>query len=134
VSNAGYGFGLSTFVAGVVLVRFSALGSFSGKHTPRLRERIVALVLLGGGSVVVLVAFAVFASASHSPCPESSWPSPQKGETSNAMSFNKVVRSVAFSLGSAFGGLMLAAGTPTAARCPSQRSSGSAAGECGTAE
>lgn len=78
MSNAGYGFGLSTFVAGVVLVRFSALGSFSGKLTPRLRERIVALVLLGG-SVVVLVAFAVFASASHSPCPESSWPSPQKG-------------------------------------------------------
>lgn len=79
MSNAGYGFGLSTSVAGVVLVRFSALGSFSGKLTPRLRERIVALVLLGGGSVVVLVAFAVFASASHSPCPESSWPSPQKG-------------------------------------------------------
>ena len=44
MSNAGYGFGLSTFVAGVVLVRFSALGSFSGKLTPRLRERIVALV------------------------------------------------------------------------------------------
>ena len=79
MSNAGYGFGLSTFVAGVVLVRFSALGSFSGKLTARLRERIVALVLLGGGSVVVLVAFAVFASASHSPSPESSWPSPQKG-------------------------------------------------------
>lgn len=67
MSNAGYGFGLRTFVAGVVLVRFPALGSFSGKLTPRLRERIVALVLLGGGSVVVLVAFAVFASASHSP-------------------------------------------------------------------
>jgi hypothetical protein len=68
VSNAGYGFGRSTFVAGVVLVR-SQRGSFSGKLTPRLRERIVALVLLGGGSVVVLVAFAVFASASHSAMP-----------------------------------------------------------------
>lgn len=32
-------------------------------------------------------------------------------ETSSAMSFNKVVRSVAFSLGSAIGGQMLAAGT-----------------------
>ena len=79
MSNAGYGFGLNTVVAGVVLVRFSALGSFSGKLTPRLRERIVALVLLGGGSVVVLVAFAVFASASHSSSLESCWPSPQKG-------------------------------------------------------
>jgi predicted MFS family arabinose efflux permease len=111
VSNAGYGFGLSTFLAGVVLVRFSALGSFSGKLTPRLRERIVALVLLGGGSVVVLVAFAVFASASHSPMPGVILAVTPERETSSAMSFNKVVRSVAFSLGSAFGGLMLAAGT-----------------------
>jgi hypothetical protein len=101
VSNAGYGFGLSTFVAGVVLVRFSALGSFSGKLTPRLRERIVALVLVGGGSVVVLVAFAVFASASHSPCPGVILAVTRERETSSVVGFNKVVRSVAFSLGSA---------------------------------
>lgn len=69
MGNAGYGLGLSTFVAGVVLVRFSALGSFSGKLTPRLRERIGALVLLGGGSVVVLAVVPVFASACHSPLP-----------------------------------------------------------------
>ena len=34
------------------------------------------------------------------------------------MSVNKVVRSVAFSLGRAFGGLMLAAGTNTGHRSP----------------
>lgn len=34
-------------------------------------------------------------------------------ETSSAMSFNQVVRSVGFSLGSAVGGLVLAAGTDT---------------------
>ena len=34
-----------------------------------------------------------------------------KSETSSAMSFNQVVRSVGFSLGSAIGGLVLAAGT-----------------------
>ena len=101
MSNAGYGFGLSTFVAGVVLVRFSALGSFSGKLTPRLRERIVALVLLGGGSVVVLVAFAVFASAAPFAMPGVTLAVTPERETSSAMSFNKVVRSVAFSLGSA---------------------------------
>jgi predicted MFS family arabinose efflux permease len=39
-------------------------------------------------------------------------------ETSSAMSVNKVVRSVAFSLGSAFGGLMLAAGTNTGHSSP----------------
>ena len=33
-------------------------------------------------------------------------------ETSSAMSFNQVVRSVGYSLGSAIGGLVLAAGTP----------------------
>jgi hypothetical protein len=39
-------------------------------------------------------------------------------ETSSAMSVNKVVRSVAFSLGSAFGRLMLAAGTNTGHSSP----------------
>lgn len=37
------------------------------------------------------------------------------------MSFNKVVRSVAFSLGSAFGGLMLAAGSNSGHSSPSRR-------------
>ena len=36
-----------------------------------------------------------------------------KSETSSAMSFNYVVRSVGYSLGSAIGGLVLAAGTAT---------------------
>jgi MFS family permease len=36
-----------------------------------------------------------------------------KSETSSAMSFNYVVRSVGYSLGSAIGGLILAAGTDT---------------------
>ncbi len=36
-----------------------------------------------------------------------------KSETSSAMSFNYVVRSIAYSLGSAIGGLVLAAGTDT---------------------
>ena len=36
-----------------------------------------------------------------------------KSETSSAMSFNYVVRTVGYSLGSAIGGLILAAGTAT---------------------
>ena len=39
-------------------------------------------------------------------------------DTTSAMSYNKVHRSVAFSLGSAFGGLMLAAGTTTGHSSP----------------
>ncbi|URM99432.1 MFS transporter [Actinomadura madurae] len=38
--SAGYGFGLTTFVAGLVLIPFSVLGFVSGRLTPRVRERI----------------------------------------------------------------------------------------------
>ena len=41
-----------------------------------------------------------------------------KSETSTAMSFNQVVRAVGFSLGSAVGGLILAAGTATGHLAP----------------
>ena len=43
-----------------------------------------------------------------------------KSETSSAMSFNYVVRSVGYSLGSAIGGLVLAAGTGTGRLFPNE--------------
>lgn len=131
--SAGYGFGLTTFVAGVVLVPFSALGFVAGKLTPRVRERIGAPSLLAGSAVVVLGAFALFA-ATRSNLTElfvamgvlgfgvGSFSAAMPGvilavtpysETSSAMSVNQVVRSVGFSLGSAIGGLVLTAGTDT---------------------
>lgn len=131
--GAGYGFGLSTFVAGLVLVPFSALGFVAGKLTPRVRERLDAPLLLAGSAVVVLGAFALFAVARSNLAElfvamgvlgfgvgsfSAAMPgvilavTPQR-ETSSAMSFNQVVRSVGFSLGSALGGLVLAAGTDT---------------------
>lgn len=129
--SAGYGFGLSTFVAGLVLVPFSALGLLAGKLTPRLRRRIGARFLLVGSSVVVLVAAAVFAVARSSltellasmailgfgvggfsaAIPAVILAVTPGDETSSAMSVNQVVRSVGFSFGSAVGGLVLAAGT-----------------------
>jgi predicted MFS family arabinose efflux permease len=131
--STGYGFGLTTFVAGLVLVPFSLLGFVAGKLTPRVRERIGAPVLLAGSAVVVLIAFVLFAAA-RSNLAEllvamailgfgvGSFSAAMPGvilavtphsETSSAMSFNQVVRSVGFSLGSAIGGLVLAAGTGT---------------------
>ena len=131
--GAGYGFGLTTFVAGLVLVPFSALGFVAGKLTPRVRERLDAPLLLAGSAVVVLGAFALFAVARSNLAElfvamgvlgfgvgsfSAAMPgvilavTPQR-ETSSAMSFNQVVRSVGFSLGSALGGLVLAAGTDT---------------------
>ena len=131
--TAGYGFGLTTFVAGLVLVPFSLLGFVAGKLTPRLRERIGASPLLAGGAIVVLGAFAFFALARSSlaellvamailgfgvggfsaAMPAVILAVTPNSETSSAMSFNQVVRSVGFSLGSAVGGLVLAAGTDT---------------------
>ena len=117
----------------MVLVPFSALGFIAGKLTPRVRERIGAPLLLAGSAVVVLGAFALFAAA-RSNLAElfvamgvlgfgvGSFSAAMPGvilavtphsETSSAMSFNQVVRNVGFSLGSAIGGLVLAAGTDT---------------------
>jgi predicted MFS family arabinose efflux permease len=131
--GAGYGFGLTTFVAGLVLVPFSVLGFVAGQLTPRLRERVGAPLLLAASAIVVLAAFALFAVARSNlaelltamailgfgvgsfsaAMPGVILAVTPKSETSSAMSFNQVVRSVGFSLGSAIGGLVLAAGTET---------------------
>ncbi|MEU0173845.1 MFS transporter [Streptomyces massasporeus] len=129
--SAGYGFGLTTFVAGLVLIPFSVLGFVAGKLTPRMLERIDAPWLLGGSAVVIGGGFVLFAAArSHlselflamsvlgfgvgsfsAAMPGVILAATPKSETSSAMSFNYVVRSVGYSLGSAIGGLVLDAGT-----------------------
>ena len=134
--SAGYGFGLNTFVAGLVLVPFSVLGFVAGKLTPRIRRRIDAPLLLAGSAVVVGGGFVLFAAARSSlaelfvamgvlgfgvgsfsaAMPGVILAVTPKSETSSAMSFNYVVRSVGYSLGSAIGGLVLAAGTETGRR------------------
>ena len=129
---AGYGFGLSTFEAGLVLVPFSALGFVAGKVTPRLAKKTGASALLTLSALVVLAAFAVFALARSdiwlvlvamailgfgvggfsAAMPAVILAVTPQSETSSAMSFNQVVRGTGFSIGSAVGGLVLAAGTP----------------------
>ncbi|MEW2433430.1 MFS transporter [Streptomyces caniferus] len=129
--GAGYGFGLTTFVAGLVLIPFSVLGFVAGKLTPRVRTRISDPLLLAGSAVVVGGGFALFAAARSdlaelfaamgvlgfgvggfsAAMPGVILAVTPKSETSSAMSFNYVVRSVGYSLGSAIGGLILAAGT-----------------------
>jgi hypothetical protein len=62
--GAGYGFGLTTFVAGLVLIPFlipfSVLGFVAGKLTLRVRTRIADPLLLVGSAVVVGGGFALF--------------------------------------------------------------------------
>ena len=131
-AGTGYGFGFSVFVAGLVLVPFSALGFVGGRLAPALRARVPLTVILAAGAAVVLAALVMFALAR-----TRAWESfvvmgalgfgvgtfsaampgvilavTPPGETSSAMSFNQVVRSVGFSLGSALSGFILSAYTP----------------------
>lgn len=132
-SSAGYGFDLTTFQAGLVLVPFSVLGFVAGKLVPPLRRRLTARRLLAVSTVLVLAAFVLFAlTRTHLAAPviamsilgagvgafSAAMPAvilaatPQ-AETASAMGVNQVVRSVGFSIGSALGGLILAGYTTT---------------------
>ncbi|MET7336776.1 MFS transporter [Nonomuraea sp. NPDC005650] len=136
----GYGFGVNVFVAGLVLVPFSALGFAGGKLAPSLRRRLAAATVLAVGGAVVLVALVVFALARgqlfmafavmgllglgvgtfSAAMPAAILAATPQEETSSAMSFNQVVRSVSYSLGSALGGLVLAAHTGPGATFPAE--------------
>jgi predicted MFS family arabinose efflux permease len=128
---AGYGFGLNTFQAGLVLVPFSVLGFTAGRLLPRLRGKLSARTLLAASTTIVLAAFLLFAlarghlaepviamgmlgfgvGAFSAAMPAVILATTPKAETASAMSVNQVVRSVGFSIGSALGGLILAAHT-----------------------
>lgn len=130
-ASAGYGFGLDTFQAGLVLVPFSVLGFIAGRLVPTLRGKLGARTLLGGSTIVVLAAFVLFAlsrdhlaepviaisilgfgvGAFSAAMPAVILAATPAAETASAMSVNQVVRSVGFSIGSALGGLILAAHT-----------------------
>jgi predicted MFS family arabinose efflux permease len=125
---AGYGFGLDTFQAGLVLIPFSILGFAAGRVLPWLRRRWAARGLLAASTAFVLVAFIVFAvardhlaepvaamsvlgvgvGAFSAAMPAVILAATPKAETASAMGVNQVVRSVGFSIGSALGGLILA--------------------------
>ncbi|MBL7489342.1 MFS transporter [Frankia sp. AgB1.9] len=144
---AGYGLGLSTFVAGLILVPFSALGFVAGRLSPLLGRRLGAAGLLAVNALVVLGAALLFALArAHlvelvtamgvlgfgvggfsAAMPAVILATTPPGETASAMSLNHVVRSVGFSLGSALGGLVLAGATPAGRRFPTDAAYATAA-------
>ncbi|WP_405057309.1 MFS transporter [Kribbella sp. NBC_01505] len=128
---AGYGFGLNTFQAGLVLVPFSVLGFAAGRLVPGLRAKLGARTVLAASTAVVLAAFVLFAlardqlfepvlamsilgfgvGAFSAAMPAVILAATPAAETASAMGVNQVVRSVGFSIGSALGGLILAAHT-----------------------
>jgi predicted MFS family arabinose efflux permease len=129
--TAGYGFGLDTFQAGLVLVPFSVAGFVAGRAVPRLASRMGAARTVAASLVLVAFGFLVFAlgrstmagpvlavtvlglgvGAASAAMPAMILAATPSDETASAMSVNQVVRSVGFSLGSALGGLLLAAHT-----------------------
>ena len=60
---AGYGLGLSTFVAGLILVPFSALGFVAGRLSPLLGRSLGAAGVLAVNALVVVGAALLFALA-----------------------------------------------------------------------
>lgn len=137
-ASAGYGFGVGVFVAGLVLVPFSILGFLGGKLVPPLRARLAPTTVLALGGVAVLAALVVFAltrdqlwlsfavmgllglgvGVFSAAMPAAILIVTPAAETSSAMSFNQVIRSVGFSIGSALGGLTLVANTPAGSTFP----------------
>ncbi|HEY2877491.1 MFS transporter [Nocardioides sp.] len=129
--TAGYGFGLDTFQAGLVLVPFSIAGFVAGRMTPPLVRRLSAartvaaslgLVAFGflvfcigrstlAGPVIAVAVLGVGVGAASAAMPAMILAATPADETASAMSVNQVVRSVGFSVGSALGGLILSAHT-----------------------
>ncbi|BDM74372.1 hypothetical protein HEK616_78590 (plasmid) [Streptomyces nigrescens] len=136
--STGYGFGVDVVIAGLVLVPFSALGFAGGKLVPPLRRRLAPATVLAAGATAVLAALALFAvhrsqlwlaftvmgvlglgvGVFSAAMPNAILAVTPAEETSSAMSFHQVVRSVGFSVGSALGGLTLAAHTPAGSTFP----------------
>ncbi len=137
-ASAGYGFGADVFVAGLVMVPFSALGFAGGKLVPSLHKRLAPATVLAAGGTAVLAALTLFAltrsqlwlpftvmgvlglgvGVFSAAMPTAILAVTPAEETSSAMSVNQVVRSVGFSIGSALGGLTLAAHTPVGSTFP----------------
>ena len=137
--RVGYGYGLTDFQAGLVLVPFSVLGFVAGRLAPRLGKRTGPFPLLAGSGVVVVAACALFAATNDlgvawpivamsllgfavgglsAAMPQAILAVTPPEDTAAAMSVNQVVRAVGFSIGSALGGLLLAAATPTGQFAP----------------
>jgi predicted MFS family arabinose efflux permease len=129
--GVGYGFGLNTFEAGLVLVPFSVAGFVAGRLVPRQVARHGAVRTMSASAVLVAFGFLVFAvgrsvlagpvlavailgfgvGAVSAAMPAMILAVTPADETASAMSVNQVVRSVGFSVGSALGGYILSART-----------------------
>ncbi|MEP7025295.1 MAG: MFS transporter [Actinomycetota bacterium] len=131
--SAGYGFGASAAVAGLVLVPFSAMSFLASRTVPALtRGALASRLALPVSCLVVLAALVLFAvarghlwqilvimgiagygvGAVFSAVPALIVGAVPAAVTSSAISVNQVLRTIGFAAGSALAGLILQAATP----------------------
>jgi predicted MFS family arabinose efflux permease len=138
--DAGYGFALSGVLAGAALIPFSLLGFVAGRLTPRLAAWLgdawtfvvcaaavmvaaVLFALLPQSLLATLAAMGVLGygvGGASAVMPALVLAGAPVEETASVLSINQIVRSVAFSIGSALAGLLLAAATGAGDVFPSQ--------------
>lgn len=139
-SEASYGLGLAGVGAGAALIPFSLLGFAGGNVLPHIVSRIsdgaayaaatataiagsILFIVTINSLVSVLVSFAVLGFAVgviSALMPRLVLAGVPDGETSSVLSMNQVVRSIGFSAGSAFAGMLLAVATPAGQALPTQ--------------
>lgn len=131
-TSAGYGFGSSIVVSGLVLLPFSVGSVAASRVAPVIARRTSADLVLPVGSVIFFIAMLSFALARSSlwmvfvtmgvaglgvGCTFAAMPglivrSVPAGETGSATSFNQVLRTIGYSVGSALSATVLEAHTP----------------------
>ena len=137
-SSAGYGFGASIVVAGLVLLPFSVASVFSSKLAPLLARRTSTMMVLPIGSAISLLSMLMFLVARGSlwelfvimavaglgvGCTFAVMPglivnAVPAHETGSAISFNQVLRTVGYSTGSVLSAVVLEAHTPAGQLLP----------------
>ncbi len=145
--SAGYGFGASVVVAGLVLLPFSVGSVLASRVAPVLARRTSPDLVLPVGSLVFLVSMLSFAYARSSlwmvfvtmgvaglgvGCTFAAMPglivrAVPPAETGSATSFNQVLRTVGYSAGSALSATVLQAHTPAGQALPTGAGYGTAA-------
>ena len=137
-SSAGYGFGTSVLVTGLVLLPFSAASVASSKLVPLLARRTSTALVLPVGCAVSLLSMVMFLFGRNSlwelfvimgvaglgvGCTFAVMPglivsSVPAHETGSAISFNQVLRTVGYSTGSVLSAVILEAHTPAGRLLP----------------
>lgn len=136
--TAGYGFGASVAVTGLILVPFSAASVTAGKLVPLLSQRLPVRLVTALGCAVSLLSMVVFAllqgglwglflamglsglgvGMTFSVMPSLIVEAVPAHETGSAMSFNQLLRCVGYAMGSALSATVLQAHTAVGQALP----------------